>query len=100
MITLSFEDGRKVSNAAVALGKYFPLVSGGQDYVEEIRKHPKSISLDLKLYVAYRMAADPNLRGKDPDEIMNEVNISNVDQMLEFKQVMSQLGNEGNGSKK
>jgi len=100
MITATFKDGRKVSNAAVSLGVYFPLVSGGQDYVEEVKKHPNSISLDLKLYVAYRMAGDPEARKKEPEDVMNEVNISNVDDMIEYRKIMAQLGNEVSGAKK
>lgn len=100
MIAAEFK-GHALSNAASAYVFHYPKISGGSDLYKDLTADAEgSTSTLLKIYAAFRMAADPEARKSSPEELVNEVNIFDPSEAKEFMQVMNSLLNEKSQSPK
>lgn len=95
MVVKEFK-GHKLCNSNWAIAFGYPEVSNGGDLIKDVASMEKEVSVPilLKLYVAYRRAADKEARNKPVDEIMDEVSVFDTDEMTKFTEIIMDLISE------
>lgn len=97
--------GHRLSNSLIWETHYFPLIAG-MDFVKASVKYKDDPTLILWAYASMRFAGDPELSGKDPkflaNDIIGEVGMNDLTEPQgEFLAVMTRMFNEmSEGSKK
>ncbi len=70
--------GYKLNNAVSAIVMFYPKVSNGSDLIKDIQEAPNSLTTLCNLYCAFRMSADHEARKKSLEELVNEIDYSDL----------------------
>lgn len=88
--------GHKLCNSNRAIAFDYPEVSGGGDLIQDVAAMGNEIKFAtiLKLYAAYRRAADVDARKKSVDEIMDEVDVFDEDEVKSLIELIMEMISE------